>query len=192
MAVVNKLLGYFVGFVLGGLLLWGAIALHDRKLLESFKAEQKTAQHDSTEAALAPVSDSLGRRVDSIKVPYIVYRDRVIHDHPNDTTILQAFGKCDQLILTCEERQRVDSARISNLQSEVKTLKGMKKQTAPRLSAFITGGMDFIASQPLIQAGGEARVIGPVSVTAFIQAARKNNENDIETRGVVGVRFTFR
>lgn len=189
---MTKYLVMVGAFVILGLGLWGVIARHDSNLLEEFKRESAVKQNDSTETVLKPVSDSLRTVYINQKVPYVVYRDRVIHDHPTDTTIVQAFGKCDQLILTCEQRQRIDSARITNLQSEVKTLKALKKEKPNRVSAFITGGMDFIASQPLVQAGGEVRMFGPLGVTAFIEAARRNNQNDIDTRGVVALKFSFR
>ncbi len=178
-------------FVLLGLGLWRVIAVHDDNLLESFKRESKVKANDSTESALAPKSDSLRTVFVNQKVPYIVYRDRLIHDNPRDTAIRQLANKCDQLILTCEERQRVDSARISNLQSEVKTLKGLKKAKEPRISAFITGGMDFIATQPLIQSGAEVRMFGPVNLTAFVQASG-DKVKDVDVKGVVAIRFNFR
>lgn len=188
---MNKLLAALGGFIALGLLMWFGLTRIVDNAIDKHDAKQKVAQHDSIEAVLAPKSDSLRTVFVNQKVPYVVYRDRVIREHPTDTVLLNLVNKCDQLILTCEQRQRVDSARISNLQSEVKTLKQIGKEKPNRLSAFIIGGMDFIASQPLVQGGTEIRVVGPLHLTGFLQAARKNNQNDVETRGVVALRFNF-
>lgn len=190
---MRKTLIAFGVFVLACVVLWLLWEYGIKAgIRESVRAEIAVAGHDSTEAALKPVSDSLRVQYIEQKVPYVVYRDRIIQANPKDTVIRNLANKCDQLILTCEERQRVDSARISNLQAEVKTLKELKKKPEARVSAFITGGMDFIASQPLIQAGGEVRFIGPLHLTGFVQAARLNNENEVQTRGVIALRFNFR
>ncbi len=180
-------------FILAGVVLWLAWEyVIKRGIRNELRSELAVAGHDSTEAALKPVSDSLRVQYIEQKVPYVVYRDRVIEKYPKDTAIQNLVRSCNQLIVTCEERHTVDSARISNLRAEVKALKESPKAKQPRISAFITGGMDFIASQPLVQVGAETRFIGPVSITAMVQAARKNNENDVETRGIVGVTFHFR
>lgn len=192
MGQVTKYIVAVGAFILLGFAGVFALDRHDRNLVKSAVAEMKVKSQDSTESALAPQSESLGIQYRERKVPYIVYRDRVIHANPTDTALRNLANKCDQLILTCEERQRVDSARISNLQAEVKTLKSVKAKPPNRFSAFITGGMDFIASQPLVQGGAEVRVVGPLALTGFIQAARRNNQNDIDTRGVVGLKFNFR
>ena len=179
-------------FVVACLMLLGAWQYVKKGIRDSIKAEIKVAGFDSTEKALAPRSDSIGRVIEKQMVPYVVYRDRIVKEYATDTVIQGFVNSCQQLVVSCTERQLIDSARISNLQGEVKALKQVSKKPPPRISAFIIGGMDFIASQPIVQTGGEVRVVGPVSLTAFVEASRRNNQNDVDTKGVVALKFSFR
>lgn len=189
---MTKLLVALGAFIILGFAGWFALDRHDKNLIDRAMSVQKVAGHDSTEADLSEQSDSIRTVFVNQKVPYVVYRDRVIQEHPTDTTVRRFVNACQLVISTCEQRHGVDSARISNLQQEVKTLKDSKSQKAARSSAFITGGMDFIASQPLIQAGGEVRVMGPLHLTASLLASRRNNQNDIDTKGILALTFRFR
>lgn len=193
MTFLYKVLTAIGAFIVGGFVLLFLISRHDKKLVEEFKAAQKVHVADSIETNLAPQSDSLRTVFVNQKVPYIVYRDRVIQEHPTDTVIKTLAGKCDQLIITCEQRQRVDSVRIANLQGEVKTLKAIKEKKPPRASGFVLGGYDWYNAQPLAQVGGDFRIVGPLSVTGFVEGSRSiESGSKLETRGVVGARFTFR
>lgn len=179
-------------FIVGGFAVTLLKDRYDQGVIERHEREQKVHTFDSLDTDLGKKSDSLGAQLREVKVPYIVYRDRVIHDNPADTALRNLAGRCDQLILTCEARHSIDSARIANLKSEVDTLKRMTKSKPPRISAFALGGYDWYNQQQIVQLGGDVRIAGPLSVTGYLEAARGAEPERVRTRGVVAAKFTFR
>lgn len=192
MTLIRNVALAIIAFIVAGFLLVFVIDRHDKSIIEQVLAKQEVAANDSVERQLSPQSTALGIQYRELKVPYVVYRDRVIHDNPTDTALKTLAGRCDQLIVTCEQRHVIDSQRIANQADEISTLKKMKAQKPSRASAFLSAGYDWYNGKPLGQIGGDLRVAGPMSITGWLDASRGTKEEKIATRGVVALKFTFR
>lgn len=190
--ILTGVAGLIIAFVVAGIVLTRIVSNHDKAIIEAAVAKQKVHENDSTESVLAPRSDSIRTVYVDRWHTYTQVRDSIIRLRPNDSAVKVLAGRCDQLIVTCEERHAVDSTRIANLQGEVKTLKGMKAAKPSRASAFIIGGYDWYNKQPLAQVGGDYRLIGNFSATAFLETARGDAPDRLKTRGVLAAKFTFR
>lgn len=180
-----------LSFFAAGWIVVFLIGRHDKRVIEEAASAAKLAVFDSTGSVLAHQSDSVRVVYVDRYHTYTTVRDSIVKARPADSGVASIVQKCDAVILTCSERAAVDSQRISNAQDEIKQLKAMKAKSPPRVSAFALAGMDFLATKPLVQLGGEVRVAGPFSLTAFLEAAQGDTQERLKSRGVVAMKFTF-
>lgn len=120
---------------------------------------------------------------------YIETRDRV-RAHPKPSKPL-----VDTLIADADSTRAADSLRIVARDSALKTalseIDHLKNKPGPaRLTAYGEGMWDLARQVPVIRAGADLRLLKGLSLTAAIDATPR--DRTIETRAMVGARYTFR
>lgn len=193
MTALTKGLYALLAFVVGGFVLWLMWTYVIKKGIED--SVRESIQLAGGDSAIARQEDRV-TRVDTVYRTqlreYPVYRDRLVAANPDNKPLADLAGRCDQLILTCEGRVAAGDALADTLRAQIEQLKDMKERKPPRLSAYALAGYDWMNSNPLAQVGGEARILGPLSITAWIEGARTKADEKMQARGVVALRFTFR
>jgi hypothetical protein len=159
---------------------------------QSVRAEMQARANDvavaQAESAVVRIDTVYRERVRE----YPVFRDRIVAANPDNAPLQEFAKRCDQLVLTCEDRVAAGDRFADSLRKQVKDLKTQKRAPDPRFSAFLLGGYDYLRGKPLAQAGGDARIAGPLSLTAYVEAAKGDSLERVRTRGVVALKFTFR
>lgn len=179
-----------LSFFIAGWIIVFLVGRHDKRIVEEAKSAAKIAVFDSTGSALAHQSDSVRVVYVDRYHTYTTVRDSIIKARPSDSGVASIVQRCDQVIVSCAERAAVDSQRIANAQAEIKQLKAMKAVKPPRFSAYALAGMDVLRTEPIVQVGTDTRIVGPLSLAAFVEGAK--NKTDVQTRAVVALKFSFR
>ena len=157
------------------------------RIIQEAKAKEHVEQLDTNRPAQF---DSL-RKADTIYLgsvqTYRGTRDRAIATNPSNPVI--PARSCDQIILTCDQRQAASKAIIDSQQVEIDELKRLKKFALPRFSISAMGGYDVLAKTPVVQAQTEMHIAGALSAIAQLEAYR---DSTVKLRGIVGGKITFR
>lgn len=191
-------------FTIAFLILGGAAVFlkgrYDKQIIEDHDANRVVVTRDTAITAL--VDRQQARDVGYVRSvgTYRDVRDRTLRDNPDNQPARDIAVVADVVIDSADALRAVNDTLRDSLVTQVAAVKKLKKQIPPRISAYIMGGMDFISTQPIVQGGGEARIVGPLSVVGYVEAARATKApNDtvrirdrIEARGVVALKFTFR
>ena len=175
-----------------------AIALFSYKRYGAWQ-EAKLVQWkaDSTNAAeatrLAAENAELKLRArDTAIVRYTVYRDRVVGSGTATPGERAAFGKCDEVVRTCAELQAADSVEKESLRKELAIARARPTERAKRLELFGEGMYDLLSAAPVLRAGVELRILGPISAAAVgdltLPSAR---DPRVVPRALLGIRYKF-
>lgn len=191
MRLLYKPLIGLAGFILTGLLLLAAWNYSIKGSIErSVLAGVRAAANDTAVAkAESEVAKAQIVYVDRVR-EYPVYRDRIIAANPGNKPLEELAKRCDQVVLTCEARVQAGDNLADSLRKQVADLKAQKKMSAPRFSGFTEGLYDFVHREPVVRAGAEMHLFGPLSLTAAAETSA--GMNDSRQRVLAGLRFNFR
>jgi hypothetical protein len=190
MTAIPVAIRWVVGFLLGAVALGGFLARHDANVRKDALAQQHVEKLDYWIAQLAgrkAVADTV--YLGTVRT-YRETRDAAIAANPTNKPLADLAGRCDQVILSCEQRVAIADTLADSMRAEVRTLKAMRKVSLPRLSLYGEGLYDFLNQGPVARAGADFRLFGGVSLTGAIEAVQKDQKTD--TRAMIGARFTFR
>ncbi len=183
---MKKLGVQVAAFLAIGLMLWGVFAWRDRSMLKKMRDEMAVARRDTV---IVTLTDTLRQRDSVYLAGRTVYRDAVRNPGSTRDDIIRT---CNQVVLSCDSVRATNGALRDSLTAQVAALRAMKARKPPRLSAFALGGYDWLNGRPLAQLGGEARIVGALSLVGYIEAAQGPADEKLQTRGVVAAKFTFR
>ncbi len=173
-------------FLVAGLVLVGVISWRDRSMLKKMRDEMAIARRDTV---IVTLTDTLRQRDSVYLAGRTVYRETVRNPGSTRDDIIRS---CNQVVLACDSVRSTNTALRDSLTAQVDALRAMRERKPPRLSAFALGGYDWLNGRPLAQAGVEARIVGALSVTAYVEAAQGPADEKLQTRGVVAAKFSFR
>jgi hypothetical protein len=187
---VKYLVG-FGAFLLGGVMLALAWEYGIKGSIErSVRAEVNAERNDAGVAKAESVVVQIDTVYRTEMKAYPVFRDRIIDANPNNKPLQELAKRCDAILTTCQQRVAAANDLADSLRKQVADLKAQKKVSQPRFSAFGELLYDAIAREPLLRAGGDMRVVGPVSLVVAGEASGGLEES--RQRVLVGARFTFR
>jgi len=175
-----------IGFILAGFLLFGVVAWRDREAEKRIRNEMQIAKRDTV---IVELTDTLKVRDVRYVQGKTVFRDVAANPLSGRTDVINA---CNQVILSCDAVRATNDTLRDSLTKQIDALRKLKEKKPPRLSAYALAGYDWMNAAPLAQVGGDARILGPLSVTGYIEGSRATGAEKINARGVVGLKFTFR
>lgn len=180
-------IGFIVALALFGYQRYGA--WQDAKL-EKWKADSTNAA-EATRLATENAELKLRAR-DTAIVRYTVYRDRVVGSGTATPGERAAFGKCDEVVRTCAELHAADSLEKESLRNELAIARDRPTERAKRLELFGEAMYDLLSAAPVLRAGVELRIIGPISAAAAGDVTLPSaGQPRIVTRALVGIRYRF-
>lgn len=182
----------FLTFILGGVVLWSVVAWRDRELVKRIKSEMSITARDTAILGLDDRREIRDAGYVRSVGNYRDVRDRTLRANPTNQPARDVASAADVVVDSADALRAVNDTLRDSLVAQVKAVKDLKKKAPPRISAFVLGGYDWFNSTPIAQAGAEVRVGGPLSVTAYVEAARGDDAEKIRSRGVVAAKFTFR
>jgi hypothetical protein len=186
-----KYLAGFGAFLVGGVMLALAWEYGIKGSIErSVRAEVNAERNDAGVAKAESVVVQIDTVYRTEMKAYPVFRDRIIDTNPDNKPLQELAKRCDAILTTCQQRVAAANNLADSLRKQVADLKAQKKVSPPRFSAFTEALYDVLAREPVLRAGGDMRIVGPLSLTVAGEASAGMNES--RQRVVAGLRFTFK
>jgi hypothetical protein len=156
----------------------------------SVRAEVNAEKNDAGVAKAESVVVQIDTVYRTEMKAYPVFRDRIIEANSDNKPLQELAKRCDAILTTCQQRVAAANDLADSLRKQVADLKAQKKVSPPRFSAFTEALYDVLAREPVLRAGGDMRLVGPLSLMVAGEASAGMNES--RQRVLAGLRFTFK
>lgn len=191
---MRKLLIQLGAFIVAGFVLWGVFAWRDTRLEKKLRSEMAISKRDT---AITELTERQQKR-DTVYIgtvrTYTTVRDKVLAANPENKPAKEIADAADDVVAQGDSLRAINDTLTDSLRKQVKEVKKLKALVPSRISGYALAGYDWYNAKPLAQVGGDMRIVGPFSVTAYLEAAKaeKNAPEPVVTRGVIAAKFTFR
>ncbi len=190
-------------FAMLSLVAWGVIREHDARTIRDAQDRVHLVALDSAIAYLTTAKS----RSDT------VYVATVEHFHTTHDSVTREIGatpgdsigkpqalaavervttSCSAVIAACEARARISDALADSLRRSNVILARAHIAGAARMSLYGEALYDPLDQAAVLRTGLAARIAGPISALAEIEAEHNDSTHNIRARALIGARYTFR